>query len=213
MRLLLLESALALVPKKFRDHPSVRNWCKRFGRKPHEAILDVNYHFSILKEKEHPGKWGRPDIVHFTLLYALESPLAKKGFLDVYVHTIEGKLFYIEKGTRLPRGYSRFIGIISKVLRGIDTPLVHPLPLEVNDLLKSWEEEGFTIVLLDEKGERRDYWVGNEKLAVLVGAFSQGPFYGKYLHHLKASIWDEPLNTWNVVGEVIASRERIIGLL
>ncbi len=213
MRLLLLESALAIVPRKFRDHPTVRNWCKRFGRKPHEAILDVNYHFSILKEKDYPGKWGRPDIVHFTLLYALESPLAKKGLLDVYVHTVEGKLFHVEKGTRLPRGYSRFIGIISKVLRGIDTPRVHPLETDVNELLRSWKEEGYALVLLDEEGERRTDWVGRDKLAVLVGAFAQGPFYQEYSHDERISLWEEPLNTWNVVGEVIAYRERILGLL
>ncbi len=213
MRLLLVESALALVPKEHRDHPAVRNWCKRFGRKPHEAVLDVNYHFQFMREWEHPGKWGRPDIVHYTLLYALESPLAKRGLLDVYVHTVEGKVFHVEKGTRLPRGYSRFIGIVSQVLRGMDTPRIHPLNTNIHDLLDKWREESYTIVLLSEEGEKRDWDWLKGKVAVLVGAFAGGPFVEEYGEDLRVSIWDEPLNTWNVVGEVIASRERILGLL
>jgi len=213
MKLLLLESALALVPKQHRNHPAVRSWCRRFNRKPHEAILDINYHFQFMKDWEHPGKWGRPDIVHFTLLYALESPLAKRGLLDVYVHTVEDKLFYVEKGTRLPRSYSRFVGIVSRVMRGIDTPLVHPLEKRVEKLVKEWKEEGYRIILMDENGERKKGWEGVEKLAVLVGTFPEGPFLRNYPHDERISIWDEPLNTWNVVGEVIASRERAIGLL
>ena len=213
MKLVLLEAALARVPKKYWDHPTVRNWCKRFNRKPHEAILDINYHFQFMKEWEHPGKWGRPDIVHYTLLYALESPLAKRGLLDVYVHTVEDKLFHVDKGTRLPRGYSRFIGIMSQVLRGIDTPRVHPLNTNIGSLLKEWKDDGYRVVLLDEGGERNLSWVGEDKLVVLVGAFAEGPFLREYPHDGSYSVWEEPLNTWNVVGEVIASRERVLGLL
>lgn len=213
MKLLLVEAALSLVPKRYRDHPAVRNWCKRFNRKPHEAILDINYHFQFMKDWEHPGKWGRPDIVHYSLLCALESPLAKRGLLDVYVHTVEDKVFYVEKGTRLPRSYSRFIGIMSQVLRGINTPRVHPLDIPVEKLLREWKGEGYTIILMDENGDAEKDWIGEEKVAVLVGAFPEGPFLKKYPHDKRISIWEEPLNTWNVVAEVIASRERAIGLL
>ena len=213
MKLVLLESALSLVPRRFRDHPTVRNWCKRFGRKPHEAILDINYHFQLIKDWNYPGKWARPDIVHYTLLYALESPLAKEGLLDVFVHTIEDKVFYVEKGTRLPRGYSRFIGIMSQVLRGIDTPRVHPVKERIEDLIEGWRKEGYKVILMDEGGERKTDWVSEEKVVILVGAFAEGPFLREYPHDIKASIWKEPLNTWNVVGEVIAYRERALGLL
>ncbi len=213
MKLFLVEAALSLVPKRYRNHPTVRNWCKRFNRKPHEAILDINYHFQFMKEWEYPGKWGRPDIVHYSLLCALESPLAKKGLLDVYVHTIEDKVFYVEKGTRLPRSYSRFIGIMSRVLRGIDTPRVHPLKVKIEDLLSQWKGEGYRIVLLDEGGERDLSWIEEEKVVLLVGAFPEGPFLKNYPTDKRVSIWNEPLNTWNVVAEVIASRERAIGLL
>ena len=213
MALVLLESALALVPKKYRDHPTVRNWCKRFGRKPHEAILDVNYHYAFMKGWQYPGKWGRPDIVHYTLLYALESPLGKDGHLKVFVHTVEGKVFYVEPQTRLPRGYSRFIGIVSKVLRGQDTPRIHPVEKRIEEVLRNLKKEGYRLVLLDEKAERKGWdWLDGE-VAVLVGAFADGPFLNDYLHDLRLSIYREPLNTWNVVGEVIASKERLLGLI
>ena len=200
------------MPKKFRDHPFVRSYCERFGRKPHEAVMDVNYH-PFVRGFDYPGKWGRPDILHFSLLYALESPLAREGLLDVYFHTVEGKLFYVERGTRLPRSYSRFVGILSQLLRGRDTPLIHPVEVDVDRFIQEKMGEGYTAVLLHEEGEERSDWIGEEKLLVMVGAFSKGPFFNEYPHHVKAKIWSAPLNTWNVVGEVIAWRELWLGVL
>lgn len=212
MILLFLEAAVALVPNKFRDHPSVRSYCRRFGRKPYEAVMDVNYH-PFVRKYDYPGKWGRPDILHFSLLYALESPLAKGGFLDIYFHTVEGKLFYVEKGTRLPRSYTRFVGLISQLLRGSDTPLIHPVDISVTNFIRKKMEEGYTVVLLDEGGEKRTDWIREKRLLVMVGAFSKGPFFNEYPHHVRARVWDIPLNTWNVVGEVIAWRELWLGVL
>jgi len=210
--LLFLEAAVSLVPKKFRDHPSVRSYCRRFGRKPHEAVMDVNYH-PFVRKFDYPGKWGRPDILHFSLLYALESPLAKEGLLDVYFHTVEGKLFHVERGTRLPRSYTRFVGLLSQLLRGNDTPLIHPLDVDVKEFIKGKMEEGYKAVLLDEGGEERADWIGEERLLVMVGAFSRGPFFNDYPHHIRARVWREALNAWNVVGEVIAWRELWLGVL
>ena len=84
----------------------------------------------------------------------------------------------------------------------------------VGKLIDEKVKEGKRVYLLDEGGKRKEGWDWLKgDVVVLVGAFGEGPFYGSYFHHEKVSIYREPLNTWNVVGEVIASKERLEGIL
>ena len=64
-----------------------------------------------------PEKRGRPDIVHFTLLEALGSPLNLEGLLKIYVHTYSGYVIDVRPEVRLPRDCNRFSGLMEQLFQ------------------------------------------------------------------------------------------------
>jgi rRNA small subunit pseudouridine methyltransferase Nep1 len=104
------EAAIELVPQTLRNHPSIKNHCKRIGRDSNEILLDISYHHKAMVEQNIQKWWkrGRPDIVHFDLVEALSTPLFKQKKLKVYVSTIDNKLIIINEELRIPKSYFRF---------------------------------------------------------------------------------------------------------
>jgi rRNA small subunit pseudouridine methyltransferase Nep1 len=104
------EAAIELVPQTLRNHPSIKNHCKRVGRDSNEILLDISYHHKAMVEQNIQKWWkrGRPDIVHFDLVEALSTPLFKQKKLKVYVSTIDNKLIIINDDLRIPKSYFRF---------------------------------------------------------------------------------------------------------
>jgi len=152
---------------------------------------------------------GRPDIVHYFLLNVLESPAGKEGLVDMYVHTYKNKLFYVEPETRIPRSYTRFVGIMSQVLRGEDTPHIHPVKQRVDEIIVEKKQEGAKIIVLDEDGR----WalpedvVKKDTLAI-VGGFPHGTFQRIYPADDRVKIYDKVLPAWAVGSEIVAGWER-----
>ena len=107
---MIVESAIELVPQTLRNHPSVKNHCKREGRDSSEILLDISYHHRAMVEQNIKQWWkrGRPDIVHFDLVEALSTPLFKEKKLQVYVSTFDNKLLIMQQDLRLPKNYLRF---------------------------------------------------------------------------------------------------------
>ncbi len=157
-----------------------------------------------LKNKE---RRGRPDILHYSLLSILEMPLAKAGMLDIYFSTQDGRVFYVESGTRLPRAYTRWIGLLSQLLREGNTPRIYEVG-DIETFLKRFRHR----FLLHEHGEKRSITVEKGALYI-VGAFQHGDFFYNYFEDAKISIYEESLPTWVVATEVVASIERQIGLV
>ena len=204
-----MESALELVPKALKHHRSVRQWCRRFGRRPEDAILDSNYMHDAMKDIKDADRRGRPDIVHYFLLNVLESPAGKEGLVDVYVHTYQNKLIYVEPETRIPRSYTRFVGIMSQVLRGEDTPRIHPISKSVDELIMEKKKGGAKVVVLDEDGR----WALPEDFLekdtlVIIGGFPHGTFRRIYPSDDRVKIYDKVLPAWTVGSEVTAGWER-----
>jgi rRNA small subunit pseudouridine methyltransferase Nep1 len=104
------EAAIELVPQILRNHPSIKNQCKRIGSDSNEILLDISYHHKAMVEQNIRKWWkrGRPDIVHFDLVEALSTPLFKQKKLKVYVSTIDNKLITINEDLRIPKSYFRF---------------------------------------------------------------------------------------------------------
>jgi len=104
------EAAIELVPQTLRNHPSIKNHCKRIGRDSNEILLDISYHHKAMVEQNIRKWWkrGRPDIVHFDLVEALSTPLFKQKKLKVYVSTIDNKLIIVNDELRIPKSYFRF---------------------------------------------------------------------------------------------------------
>lgn len=221
---ILAESALELVPREIAWHPSVRRWAQRRGKSPAETLLDVSFHYSAMKGLRDREKRGRPDIVHFSLLEALSSPLNLEGRLRFVVHTINDYAIFVDPSTRVPRNYLRFVGLMEQVLKygrapvGSPSPLIQAVAMDYPNLLR--ELAAGETVLLDEGGVRerpREICrVALERgVPITIGGFPRGSFspavrsFAKYVF----SIYPRPLDTWVVVSRVISGCEELLQVL
>ncbi len=222
--LILIESALELVPREIWDHPAVIKNARRRGKKPGETLLDTSLHYHAMKKLQDREKRGRPDIVHISLLNALESPLNKEGLLRIYVQTYHRHIIFIKPETRLPRNYNRFVGLMEQLLLtgkvppDAEEPLMYIKTMTLSDLLESIGRDG--LILLWEKGRRRrpediiDHAVKNN-YAIGIGGFPHGDYSREILDLSddQFSIYDKSLATWIVVSRIIAGAEHYFGII
>src|SRR6267143_5045547 len=116
LSLILAESSIELVPNEIAGHPAIIRWAKTKKKDPRHLILDQSYHHSaILRLGKSGVARGRPDIVHFSLLLALGSPLNADNQLHCIVHTRDDHVITIDPHTRLPRNTDRFTGLIEQL--------------------------------------------------------------------------------------------------
>src|SRR5256886_17482753 len=102
LTLILAESSIELVPNEITGHPAILKSAERKNKDPRQLILDQSYHHSAILRlgKSGIGR-GRPDIVHFSLLLALGSPLNFDHQLTCFVHTPDDQV--ITNDPRHPR--------------------------------------------------------------------------------------------------------------
>ena len=219
--LVVVEAAIEPVPKSIRDHPAVRAYAARRGKKPEEVLLDRSYHHAAMRKLKEAEQRGRPDITHFILLEALGSPLNKRGLLEVYVQTRSGHVIWINPETRLPRVYERFKGLIEKLYK---EPVVEAdgkmlLKLEEKSLTELIKEVDPDIrILLSEKGKLTnwsrfgEFLVSKRKPLVMVGGFPRGNFHEETLQNADEviSIWPEALEAWVIASRVISITEQAL---
>lgn len=223
--LILGEAGIELVPRELWSHKAVKSYAQKRDKSPNEILLDMSYHYSAMKKLKNWRKRGRPDIVHLCLLEALESPLNKRGMLEIYVHTYDNKIIYINSDVRLPRHYLRFIGLIEQLLIKGKVPPQAKMPLlkvrehGIRELIR--ELNPSKIFLLDESGHRMKIMelaervINEEKPVLIVGAFQAGNFSKQVIDLADEiiSIYEIPLTAWTVVSRVIASVEISLGIL
>ena len=58
----------------------------------------------------------RPDILHQSLLSLFDSPLAKAGRIQLFIHTHTNVLIKVSHELRVPRTFKRFAGLITQLL-------------------------------------------------------------------------------------------------
>lgn len=223
LNLVLAEAALEIIPKKLLSHPSIVKWAKNVGKSPSLTLLDRSYHHKAMLTLDNSLKRGRPDIVHFSLLEALGSPLNKEGLLRTYVHTIGNHLIYVNSEVRLPRNYIRFVGLIEQLFRKNRVPehgrkLLKLRNGSLSDLLD--EIKPSYVFAFTRLGKPKTLYevmyslVKMENPLVIVGAF---PRYGFSEETIKlvneqVSIDQEMLDAWTVTSRVIYEYERVIRL-
>jgi len=211
MRLVFIDSSLELVPKEIARHPVVLRDAKRRGKRPNEILLDDSKHHRAMVNLKNRKKRGRPDIVHQCLLLALDSGLE----IDVFVHTVDGTLIWINKETRLPRNYNRFVGLMEDLFkkRVISS---NGVLMEITDLKLSDVLEGFKVVVMSEKGSQgldRLRSLISKKTAVCIGAFPHGDFEEDTLEILRdfnaefVALAKEPLTSLYITNRVICIYE------
>ncbi|MHA1835608.1 MAG: 16S rRNA methyltransferase, partial [Candidatus Odinarchaeia archaeon] len=90
--LIYAETALELIPKELVKNPKIKSYAKRRGKPASKIILDASRFHYLMKKLSGFNKRGRPDIIHFSLLYALGSELNKNNQLKIYVHTLNDEV-------------------------------------------------------------------------------------------------------------------------
>ena len=197
----LLESSITLLPPRFYNSPEARSFERKFGKKPHEQVLDISFHYRVVEELRNP-KLGRPDIVHLTLLSLFSLPRELIG--EIYVHTVDNKLIWVSKDIRLPKNYFRFLGLVSQLLReGKVPPRGEPLMQVVEKTLA--EVVDGKLVLLDEKGRKvklREVCEFADGMFLGIGAFPHGEFSEEIVRMAKDRISilsGKPMEAYQVV--------------
>ncbi|MCS7136388.1 MAG: 16S rRNA methyltransferase [Nitrososphaerota archaeon] len=222
LTLVFVEAALELVPRECWSHRAVISDAERRGKRPGQLLLDRSYHHAAMKSLVDAHKRGRPDIVHFCLLLSLGSVLSRKGLLEVYVHTRDDKLIWINPETRLPRVYERFKGLIEalyerRIIESDGKKLLEIRDGALTDLLSKLRPD--QVVLMSEKGnemtikELGTLLVSYERPVVLIGAFPRGELEERTvrLADTVVRIHEEPLEAWTVTSYVICSLEHVLG--
>ncbi|MEM3397139.1 MAG: 16S rRNA methyltransferase [Thermoplasmata archaeon] len=218
LHVLLADAELELVPESIASHPSVVVNAKKRGKKTTRVLLDTNLHHTAMKEIEMGDRRGRPDIVHFFLLLALDSILNMRGELRVYVHTRNNELILVDPLTRLPKNYPRFVGLMESLFNnGV-------VPSKEMPLLKLMSEYSFekclnyiphdrTIVFSPTgKPVSLDKYFTEFKqnnLLCVIGGFPEGDFLSNVYANADdvVSISDHTLTVWTVLSEILVNYE------
>lgn len=223
LTLILAESALETITKSLWKHPSILRYAEKRGKSSNFVLLDRSYHHAAMKSLKDSEKRGRPDIVHFSLLEALGSPLNKEGLLQVYVHTFSDYVITVAPETRLPRNYSRFVGLMEQLFEFKRIPLTGNSLLTVRkqnlpQLLKAARPSHVLVFSRKGKACTLEDAVSRlskkEKPVVIVGGFPHGHFTEKAskLADETVAIDPEMLETWTITSRLIYEYERAISL-
>ncbi|BCU67194.1 16S rRNA methyltransferase [Sulfolobales archaeon HS-7] len=187
MRIVLLDSGLELVPPEMNYKGN--------------SLLDINYHYRSMKRLRDWYKRGRPDIVHFSLLQLLSWPTFSG---EIYVHTFDGKVIYVDRKTRIPKSQARFNSLIVQLLKygKVPTkgePLMVVTSYRLNDVINQ------PFLLFDERGDLtfNSELCGN--VSVGIGAFQRGEFSDEVLSipHKKISVSKSKIETFQVVCNIL----------
>ncbi len=218
LNLVLAEAALETVPENLWGHPAVRSHSKRRDKPPKQLLLDRSLHHAAMKHLRNSEKRGRPDITHFVLLEVLGSPLNKRGYLKIYVHTIKDYVITVDPTTRLPRNYNRFIGLIERLFQ------CNKVPVEGKTLLKldkktlqqlSTEIRTDYILAFSRQGNPKPLQnvvprlVTKQNPTVVIGGFPHNRFFKntRDIANEVVCIDPEMLDAWIVVSRVIYEYE------
>lgn len=222
LHLVLADAELEQVPKEISGHRVIQAQARKKGRRPTELILNSSLHHLAMKKLQDWERRGRPDIVHFSLLMALDSPLNREGLLRVHVHTRHNKLIEVDPSVDLPRMYNRFEGLVEHLfLTGAAPPEKPLLRLEdspLADLLKRLKP--VKVLTFSDKGKRKpwgDVYSGlskDEDVCMVIGGFPRGDFLSDVnkLSDELVCVDPEPLRAPTVIARAIYSYEDTFGV-
>ncbi len=223
LSLILAESALETVPQELWKHPAVERHAERRGKPPRSTILDRSYHHAAMKTLKGGEKRGRPDIVHFSLLEALGSPLNREGLLRIFIHTVDDYVITVAPETRLPRNYNRFIGLMEQLFESGRVPpkgralltLERKTLQELIDTIKPGYVIAFSRIGEPRTLEEALLRISNKgDLAAVIGGFPAGHFAEATIKLADEVVCIDPemLEAWTVTSRLIYEYERSINL-
>ncbi len=216
LTLVLADTELELVPPKLRGHPAVRASARKRGKPAASILLDSSLHHPALRKFEDGERRGRPDIAHVVLVLALDSILNLEGGLRVFVHTRNDDVIQFAPETRIPKNFTRFVGLMEDLFEKGEVPEEEPLirmdrGVTLEQLLAKVGGEAWAFA---EGGEPVDLAAefarhGGDLVAV-IGGFPHGTFKSPVaaLCRRVVSIHAKPLKAWTAAGEILVAYRR-----
>jgi len=213
---ILADSELELIPPELLRERSILSSARMRGKAPEKILLDASHHhpaFVKLKESE---RRGRPDIVHFFLMLAMDSDLNAAGKLKVFVHTRNNDVIAVKPETRLPPHYPRFVGLIEslydqRVVPSRENALLElrsNVPLEA--LVAALKPD--LVYVLDPTGkeeplEKRFAEAEGKTAVVIIGGFSKGEYRTDMskIKHVTLSLGNRQQKVWTVTSKVLCA--------
>ena len=229
LTIVIVESALQLVPKEIQSYTQIKQYAKRRQKNPDEVLLDRAFHHSAMQKLARKlgsgqvARMGRPDIVHGTLLQILETPLNWEQQLRVLIHTQDEQVITINPKIRLPKNYVRFVGLMEQLLVQKRVPesgdaLMRVERRDLKQILKELGSDyrlGFSI--LGKPGLMRNVTkkaTAFENPSAFIGGFPRGHFTENTRRFLDGiyCVDREPLDAWVVAGRFVYDFEWAIGV-
>lgn len=219
--LVLADSELERVPREIANHPVIQHHARKRGRRPTELILNSSRHHPAMRKLPQQERRGRPDIAHFSLLQALDSPANMENQLRVYVHTRNDLIIKIDRETKLPRSYDRFEGLMEQLFLVGSVPPDKPLlKLErgsLKDLVKRISPS--RVLVFSEEAPRKRlselFSGGEERVCAIVGGFPYGGFLSRVeeIASEMVSLYPAPLTAPLTISRVLAAYESARGIM
>ena len=223
LSLILAESSIELVPNEIAGHPAIIKWARRKKKDPHQLVLDqTTHHSAILRLGKSGVGRGRPDIVHFSLLLALGSPLNSGNQLSCFVHTRDDYVITIDPRARLPRNTDRFTALIEQLYQESVVPPSGP-PLmklkkeSLKDLLGKISPDNVVALTTVGSPKPMDEVAAvlshAKRPALLIGGFPVGHFSAKTMKLASDNfrIDRRNLEAWTVVARALYDYEKAVG--
>ncbi len=182
-------------------------------------LIDKRYHYFHLLKYTRKWKRGRPDIVHTTLILLQDSILNMMGGLEVYIHTIDGRVFKVREDERVPKHYDAFKEIFAQLLiHNKVPPQGEPLIWKAYDSLADFVKDHGGLILLWEKGEEKDFKEIAEEaistnLPIGIGMFPRGDFEKSTLRKATKKyrvLGGVPLKAWTVTYKLLCAAEELM---
>lgn len=226
---MIAESALQRVPVEIQSHSQIIRYAKRREKPPSEVLLDRAFHHAAMirlskTSRAYPvQKMGRPDIVHNVLLQVLETPLNWEGHLRTFVHTQDDYVISIDPTVRLPRNYTRFVGLVEQLFAEKRVPRTGPTLLSVRKMslpqLVSHVESS-DVIAFSTLGKPEllrqvsDHVCKLRNPIVLIGGFPRGHFTDRTRRAVSETfkIDHQSLDAWVVAGRFVYDFEWSIGV-
>ena len=213
LNIVLADCDLELVPQSLLTHPVVIGYAKKRKKQAKMTILDDNFHHLAIRksfpDSPQEQRRGRPDIVHFNMVYILDSIANLQGKVRMFIHTRNNQVITVNPATRIPRSYARFVGVMEKLLfEGKVTSEEGADLLEVEDditlpeLLKRLRPAKVVGFSVTGGKEELGALLEGDTTAV-VGGFSKGDFISKFTPDVWVSVYPEELMSWTVVAEIM----------
>ncbi|MEK6954102.1 MAG: hypothetical protein AABX01_03785 [Candidatus Micrarchaeota archaeon] len=231
------ETALELAPSEIASSHIIQQEATKRHMNTSNILLDSNKHNLPMRALPDAQRRGRPDILHFSLLTALESIANKRHQIEsVFAHTPKNQLLEFSTQARLPRIYNRFCGIMEQVLSGKGNELIKvkndvefsqffddlvgastkkPAPsiYFFNELGKNQTIKLFASSLTKALLEKNDF-----PIIFVFGCFPHGTFSPEIRNYLlskkaqEVKFGDELLPVWTLVSTAINAYELEAGL-